>query len=172
VFPFRGNLTGSSTAGAQTCQLVDYLGAVRSTTDNSGTTTLTPDATRQYAVPATITANGYSTSMQWDGLLNLTQATGPNSATVSFGYDVASRPASTQGIDGDAVNYTYSTAGRYSTATSGKRFTKTSVDGLGRTVKVETGYNPSPGVSVVESVVDTEYAPCACTPMGKMWRVS
>ena len=24
----------------------------------------------------------------------------------------------------------------------------------------------------MESVVDTEYAPCACTPMGKMWRVS
>jgi YD repeat-containing protein len=57
-------------------------------------------------------------------------------------------------------------------ATTGKKFVKTSVDGLGRTVKVETGYNPSPGTSVVESVVDTEYAPCACTPMGKMKRVS
>jgi hypothetical protein len=129
------------TAGAQTCQLVDYLGAVRSTTDNSGTITSTPDATRQYAVPSVITANGYSTSMQCDGLLNLAQATGPNSATTSFGYDVASRPTSTQGVDGDSVNYTYSTPGRYSTATSGKRFTQTSVDDLGRTVKVETGYN-------------------------------
>ena len=66
------------------------------------------------------------------------------------------------------MTYTYSTPGRYSMATSAKKFTKTTVDGLGRTLKVETGYNPS----VVESVVDTEYAPCACTPMGKLKRVS
>jgi len=41
------------------------------------------------------------------------------------------------------------------------------VDGLGRTVKVETGY----GTTTV-SVVETEYAPCACSPMGKVKRVS
>ena len=67
-----------------------------------------------------ITANGYSTSLQWDSLLNLTQSTGPNNATMNFGYDVASRPASTQGVDGDAVTYTYSTPGRYSIATSAR----------------------------------------------------
>ena len=171
-FPYRGNVTGSTSSNTTVCQLVDYLGTVRSATGPFGTTTTTPDATKQYAVPSTITANGYSTSLQWDSLLNLTQSTGPNNATMSFGYDVASRPASTQGVDGDSVTYTYSTPNRYSMATSAKKFTKTTVDGLGRTVKVEAGYNPSPGTSVVESVVDTEYAPCACTPMGKMKRVS
>ena len=171
-FPYRGNVTGSTSSNTTVCQLVDYLGTVRSATGPFGTTTTTPDVTKQYAVPSLITANGYSTSLQWDSLLNLTQSTGPNNATMNFGYDAASRPASTQGVDGDAVTYTYSTPSRYSMATTGKKFVKTSVDGLGRTVKVETGYNPSPGTSVVESVVDTEYAPCACTPMGKMKRVS
>ena len=136
-FSFRGNVTGSTSSGTTVCQLVDYLGAVRSATGPFGTTTTTPDATKQYAVPSLITAKGYSTSMQWDSLLNLTQSTGPNNATMSFGYDVASWPASTQGVDGDAVTYTYSTPSRYSMATTGKKFVKTSVDGLGRTVKVE-----------------------------------
>jgi YD repeat-containing protein len=105
-FPYRGNVTGSTSSNTTVCQLVDYLGTVRSATGPFGTTTTTPDATKQYAVPSTITANGYSTSLQWDGLLNLTQSTGPNSATMNFGYDAASRPASTQGVDGDAVTYT------------------------------------------------------------------
>ena len=54
----------------------------------------------------------------------------------------------------------------------GSDITATHLDGLGRPIKVETGYNPTPTTSVVESVVETEYAPCACTPMGKMKRVS
>jgi len=43
----------------------------------------------------------------------------------------------------------------------------TTVDGLGRTIKAETGC----GTTTV-SVVETEYAPCACSPMGKVKRVS
>ena len=50
-FPFRGNVTGSTSSNTTVCQLVDYLGAVRSATGPFGTTTTTPDATKQYAVP-------------------------------------------------------------------------------------------------------------------------
>ena len=47
------------------------------------------------------------------------------------------------------------------------RWTKTTIDGFGRPVKAETGY----GTTVV-STVDTEYEPCACSPLGKVKRVS
>ena len=75
-------------------------------------------------------------------------------------------------MDGESATFAYSFSCAVSDQHPAKRFTKTTLDGLGRPVKVETGYNPYPGISVVESAVDTEYAPCACTPMGKMWRVS
>jgi YD repeat-containing protein len=40
-------------------------------------------------------------------------------------------------------------------------------DGLGRTIKVETGDGTG-----TKSVVETEYASCACSPLGKVKRVS
>jgi YD repeat-containing protein len=40
-------------------------------------------------------------------------------------------------------------------------------DGLGRTVKVETGSG-----TTVDSIVETEYDSCACSPLGKVKRVS
>ncbi len=134
--------------------------------------TMTPDASKNYAVQSAITANGYTTSMQWDSLLNITSETGPNNATATFGYDLVVRRTSSQGPDGDSQSSEYSVPGRVNISRSGKRFTATYLDGLGRPIKVETGYNPTPSTSVVESVVETEYAPCACTPMGKMKRVS
>lgn len=171
-FSYRGNLTSSSFPGGKACLAYDYLGVLQTKTDNNGTTTLTPDAGRQYAVPSAITANGYTTTLQWDSLFNPTTTTGPNSASAVFGWDQAGRVTSQTGPDGDSAGYSYSIASRVNTSTSGKLFTKTYLDGLGRTVKVEKGYNPTSTTSVVDSVVDTEYAPCACTPMGKMKRVS
>jgi RHS repeat-associated protein len=44
------------------------------------------------------------------------------------------------------------------------------MDGFGRTVKVETGYGTNPGTTL--SVTETTYAPCGCTPMGKVKQVS
>ena len=49
----------------------------------------------------------------------------------------------------------------------GNRWKRTTLDGLGRTIRVETGHD-----SVTVSTVDTQYAPCACSPLGKLWRVS
>jgi RHS repeat-associated protein len=50
----------------------------------------------------------------------------------------------------------------------GNRWTLSTMDGLGRTIKVEQG--DSSGVT--KSVVDTEYDSCACSPLGKVKRVS
>lgn len=45
------------------------------------------------------------------------------------------------------------------------------MDGFGRTIKTEAGYNTGPSPTTV-SVVDVKYAPCACTPIGKLWQQS
>jgi RHS Repeat. len=45
---------------------------------------------------------------------------------------------------------------------------KTTYDGLGRTIKVERGVT----ATGTQSVVDTEYDVCACSPLGKVKRVS
>jgi len=50
----------------------------------------------------------------------------------------------------------------------GNRWTLTTMDGLGRTIKVEQG--DSGGTT--KSIVDTEYDSCACSPLGKVKRVS
>jgi hypothetical protein len=47
------------------------------------------------------------------------------------------------------------------------RWVKTSLDGLGRTIRVERGHG-----STVVSITDTEYAPCACSPVKRVKRVS
>lgn len=65
----------------------------------------------------------------------------------------------------------FSTSAPQVTATVNGRWTRSSYDGLGRTVRVETGTGTG-GSATVLSIVDTEYLPCGCTPMGKMWRVS
>ena len=41
-------------------------------------------------------------------------------------------------------------------------------DGLGRTIKVETGYD----TTTVSSIAETEYDSCACSPLGKVKRTS
>src|SRR6266480_5309391 len=41
------------------------------------------------------------------------------------------------------------------------------MDGFGRAIQVDTGHD-----SVTVSSVQTQYAACACSPLGKMWRVS
>jgi len=49
----------------------------------------------------------------------------------------------------------------------GTRWTKTTLDGFGRTISVVKGHD-----NVTISEVDTQYAPCACSPLGKMSRAS
>jgi hypothetical protein len=48
---------------------------------------------------------------------------------------------------------------------TGDKWSRETYDGLGRVAKVETGYGT--GTGTVESVVETVYDACACSPMGK-----
>jgi len=71
---------------------------------------------------------------------------------------------------GAYTSYTYGFTGTppwTTTATTNGRWVKTTLDGYGRTIKTETG-----DAGGTKSVVDTEYAPCAGSPMGKLKRVS
>ena len=68
---------------------------------------------------------------------------------------------------GIPTTYAYNDAGHTVTATTGARAVTSTYDGFGRTVKVVV----SDG-GVVKSTVDTQYGPCACSPLGKMTQVS
>ncbi len=52
-------------------------------------------------------------------------------------------------------------------ATTNNHWSKKTLDGFGRVIKVEAGYG-----STTVSQADTEYDSCGCSPMGKMKRVS
>ena len=56
-------------------------------------------------------------------------------------------------------------------ANSGQHGTRTSLDGFGRTIRVESGYMTGTTFTTV-SQVDTHYAACACSPLGKISAVS
>ena len=94
-------------------------------------------------------------------------AFGPNQASASIHYDSYGRPYHSVSPHGAATTYAYAYNPPTVTATTGTRVVKTTLDGLGRTIKVETGDTTS-----VKSVVETEYDSCACSPLGKVKRVS
>ena len=71
-----------------------------------------------------------------------------------------------------AYTYTYynpvaHTGANTQTATVDGRWQTTTLDGFGRTIQVQKGNG-----STVVSTVQTQYAPCACSPLGKMSAVS
>lgn len=93
--------------------------------------------------------------------------TGPNGATYTTQYDQFGRPQASTSSDGAVTNYTYSFNPATQTATIGTQWKKTIMDGFGRGTSVQTGHD-----STTVSEVDTQYAACACSPLGKMSAVS
>jgi YD repeat-containing protein len=138
-----------------------------------------PSADRSYSLRGTLTPEGnanLATTVTYASSWAVTSVTGPNGASGTTTYDSYGRPQSTSIPDGAVTNYGYTYVGvngsaNQQTATlttgSASRWKRTTLDGFGRVVRVETGHD-----STVVSQVDTEYAPCACSPLGKMWRVS
>ncbi len=73
-----------------------------------------------------------------------------------------------------ATVYSYSNTApqvKVTIAVAPQRWTKKYLDGFGRTVKAESEYTQN-NTDTVVSVIETQYEPCACTPMGKVKRVS
>ena len=87
-------------------------------------------------------------------------------------YDVATgRPSTTTSKFGAQTTYTYSNNPAWTMAATNGHWVKTWRDGFGRTIKVEKG-DGAPSAMVTKSVQETEYGPCACSPLGKVSRVS
>ena len=113
--------------------------------------------------------------MGWNDALGLTSTTGSNGESISTGYNTSTfigRPSSKTLPTGTtvAISYTQNTVTETIPAANGNqaRWTRTTLDGFGRPRLAESGI----GASTVVAVVETEYEPCACTPIGKMKRTT
>jgi RHS repeat-associated protein len=127
-----------------------------------------------YAVPMqTTTSNtglpSLSSNLTWNQALGLTGGTGPNGDTVTLGYDGASRPMTSKSPYGATTTYTYNDGATppNQVATINGRYVRTSMDGFGRTIRTTNGSGTTDNSSV-----DTVYAACGCSPLGKVTQVS
>jgi RHS repeat-associated protein len=174
----RGNVTSTTSLGkTQTVELHNVLGEALSAENAAGVTTDTSySGTNNFTAPVQMTVAGnanLSTTLGWSSFLGLTSESQPNGYQTSIGYDTAARPQTTTNADGETTSYAYmigapQVTATYTVGTVNRGWTKTYLDGLGRAVKVERG---SASTGVV-SVVETEYAACPCSPLGKVKRVS
>jgi RHS repeat-associated protein len=173
-FTYRGNLyfTGPSTLW------YSYdIGGVRLTTKDATfvTVTNTPSSSTNYSLPAVLSNGNVSSNISYASSWGVTQVADSTGATTNTTYDTYGRPASSTVADGAVTNYTYTYNPTTQTATithppenpNGTTWKRTTLDGFGRTIKVETGHD-----STTVSQVDTQYAPCACSPLGKLYRTS
>src|SRR5262249_16961159 len=106
-------------------------------------------------------------------------ATGPNGDTATIGFDIAARPASSVSPFGAGTSIAYSYNPPITTATTNisatvnnnttntSRYTRTTLDGLGRPDRLEQGDGHG-----AQAWQDTVYDSCACSPLGKMVRTS
>ena len=108
-----------------------------------------------------------ATSFTYASSFAVASATGPNGSAVSGSYDAYGRVSTWTIADGTTTNYTYTFNPNTVKLTVSGRWTKTTADGFGRTTRVENGN----GTTTV-SIVDTQYAPCACAPLDKLRRAS
>ena len=138
--------------------------------------TSAPAGETAYSLPGVLTPNGNSnlaTTVTYGASWAVTSLTGPNGANGTTTYDSFGRPLATKIPDGAETDYTYAYAGvggataNQQTATLGSRWKRTTLDGFGRVTRVESGHD-----STTVSQVDTQYAPCACSPLGKVSQVS
>jgi len=178
-FTYRGNLTKSVALSGTTRFYYDIGGVPIKAVNGAGqTVSVTPDSTSS-SLPTSLAPNGngsLATSVSYAASWAVASVTGPNGAPGVTTYDSYGRPATTTSPDGLVTNYTYTyyPSANTQTATinqpaplSGTRWKRTTLDGFGRTIRLETGHD---GVTV--STVDTQYAPCACSPLGKVSAVS
>ncbi|MFN8008407.1 MAG: hypothetical protein U0V70_15570 [Terriglobia bacterium] len=90
------------------------------------------------------TESNLATSLAYTSFLGVTTVTQPNNAQSRVIYDSYGRPSSSISVYGATTTYTYDYLNRATTATINGRWTKTTTDGLGRTIKVEKGDGAGP----------------------------
>ncbi len=189
-FAYRGNVTQANSPGKTTNVTYDTTGtAIEKDDNNNHSVNIATSTATNFTLPDSLSPNGAS-SLQTNAAYNATgyaptSIAGP-SQTINNGssgnaaytsYDSYGRVSYTLAPsqswttnNGAQTNYSYSyTSGAWAvTATTNNaggssHYTTTTSDGFGRTTRVQSGY----GTTAV-STVDTVYAPCACSPLGKM----
>jgi RHS repeat-associated protein len=178
-FTYRGNPTSSYRNGNATVTAYLTTGIPYQIKGADGVTAdVSTDASTAYSLPSALTPNSngnLATNLAYAANFAPTSVIGPNGVNQTVNYDNYNRVTSTKSIDGATTNYTYtyvpntqtatiSTTANNTTTTQWKR---TTFDGFGRTIKVETGHD-----NTTVSIVDTQYGPCACSPLGKVVAVS
>jgi RHS repeat-associated protein len=171
-FVWRGNVTSERLLGeSKRCFGYDLLGNALTQWNGSGQRVDGQYSQNwNYVVPTVAYPNSNTSLTEtraYNTFLGLTELDTPNSVTQAFTWDALARPASTQSPHGAVTNYSYTTSPLTVTATTNGKWVKTTKDGLGRPIKEERGYG-----STTVSTVDTEYGACACSPVGKLKRVS
>ncbi len=174
-FTYRGNATSTNTPTSTVIRTFDIGGNVVTSKTNGVTTTTntSTNSSTNYAAPGTLTTNSLTSSLQWSSFLGVSQATGPNGDVASMIYDSTARPSQSTSPYGAVTTYTYadSASPPYHQATTNNHWVQSQLDGFGRTVRAVTGYT-SGSTNTTVSTVDTVYAPCGCSPMGKVSQVS
>jgi YD repeat-containing protein len=121
-------------------------------------------------VPTAMTPNGNAnlgTTLSWDSMLRLTSKSSGAGASSTVGYQSDGRPSGFTSPHGAYTQFFYDDSLRRKIVASPTWVRYEFSDGLGRVVKEETRSG-----AVVQWTVETEYEPCACSPMGKVKRVS
>jgi YD repeat-containing protein len=174
-YTYRGNVTYSTSLGGAGCTGYESTGVAVRWEDAAGHfLNAAPSADTSYSLPSSLTPGGnaqLATTVGYTSSWQVTSVTGANGAQGTTTYDPQGRPQKTKIPDGAETNYTYTYVPNTQTATlgsgTGARWKKTTLDGFGRTIRVETGHD-----STTVSQVDTQYTACACSPLGKLWRTS
>lgn len=173
---YRGFLASSVNPAKTTTNVYYGYGALYTSTGTDGSSlTNSVSSTTNYAAPDTITTQSYSNSVAYDAWTSVTQTTGLNGEQMYLTYDTNGRPATATSPYGTygtpTVVYAYSAAGVmpvWQSKTGPDGYTKTTLDGLGRPIKVQRG----PNSSTIQSETDMVYAPCACSPLAKLQKTS
>jgi RHS repeat-associated protein len=176
-FRWRGNPTVHVLNGVTVCLSYDDTGALYEAVDTLGARiAYDVTAATNYAAPSRIAPNGeqaLATSATYTQFLGIASATGPNNANTWATCDTLGRPTEVKSPHDQSPGaqyktvYTYTVSPPTATATTAGRWTRQTMDGLGRTIKEERGDG-----SGTKSIVDTEYDRCPCSPLGKVKRVS
>jgi YD repeat-containing protein len=169
---YRGNVTASSTSTATKTTAYDMTGNATSATTNGVTTSASITSATNYSLPSQITAGTLSSTFGYNALLSLSSQTGPNTDNSTITYDSYLRPLFSTSPYGATSAYAYynSASPPYRLVITNYHWERSTLDGFGRTVKTETGISPT--TSPATSISETLYAPCGCSPLGKVFAQS
>ena len=166
-FTIRGNVIYTKTLAGGTCRFYNTGGVVVQARDSVVMTRQNVTSSTNYAVPSSLTTNALTESLQWSSFLGLTRDEGPNGDAATTYYDSYARPSSSVSRSGATTTYEYTNSPGTVKETTNGRWTKRTLDGFGRVIRVEQGYS-----TTTVAVVETEYDACGCSPVGKTMRAS